>query len=206
MSEARAKAQRMTEAEYLERSVHWETPHEWVNGEVWAMSGGSPRHAAVILNVGTALQLALRGRPCRATSPAQRVYVDATRNYFFTDVMVVCGPFQTPEHDWRSVQNPSLIVEVLSPSTRDYDAGTKFDNYRLLPSLSDYVLVDPERPHVVHHARTEPGWLRRDLHEGVVRLETLGVELTFEAIYADLDNVPAAPVPSDEAARAEVER
>lgn len=179
----------LSEADYLALSETWEIRHEFVNGEACAMSGGSPRHAAVTMNVGGAFLAATRGRPCRPTSSDQRIYVENTGAYLYPDVTVVCGPFQFADQDANSLANPSVVVEVLSPSTANYDHGAKMDHYRRIPSLRHYVLIDPSERHVVHHARTEEGWLRRDLEEGDLSLRDLDIAISLDAIYADLDAV-----------------
>jgi len=179
----------LSEADYLTMSETWEIRHELVNGEAYAMSGGSPRHAAVAANVMVALSMATQGKPCRPTSSDQRVYVENTGAYLYPDVTMVCGPFQFAEQDAHSLVNPSVVVEVLSPSTADYDHGAKMDHYRRIPSLRHYVLVDPAERHVVHHARTEEGWLRRDLEHGDLSLRDLQLVIPLDAIYADLDAV-----------------
>lgn len=185
-----AEKLQMSEAEYLTRSPGWELRHEWIDGEAWAMAGGSPLHAAVIANVIAAATLCLRGTGCRVSASDQRVRVEATGNYFYPDVTVVCGPYRRSDADADSIVNPRVLIEVLSPSTADFDFGRKFDNYRQLPSLTDVLLIDPERPHVVHLARTEEGWLRRDLHEGSIVLRGVdALALHVDDVYADLDAV-----------------
>lgn len=179
----------LSEADYLEQSETWEVRHEWVNGEAYAMSGGTPRHAAVMFNVGMALGNAVRGRPCRPTTSDQRLYVENTGAYLYPDVTLVCGPFHFADQDTNSLVNPSVVVEVLSPSTANYDQGAKFDHYRRIPSLRHYILVDPTKHHVVHHARTEEGWLRRDLEDGELQLRDLELAIPLTEIYADLDVV-----------------
>lgn len=113
----------MTVAEYLAASAGWEVRYEYVNGEILAMSGGRPRHAAVIANVAVALGSRLRGRPCRVASSDLRIHVPETDAWLYPDLTVIRGPWETAPDDPISVTNPSAVVEVLSPSTRDYDRG-----------------------------------------------------------------------------------
>lgn len=187
----RAATLKLSAAEYVAASATWDTRHEWVNGEAWAMSGGRPRHAAVIANAIAALAERLRGGPCRVASSDQRVHVRATRAWFYPDASVICGPWITDPDDPLSITNPSVLVEVLSPSTADFDRGAKFEHYRRLASLTDYVLVDPDARHVTHLRRTAEGWARVDLHEGALELAGPGVSLPVDALYADLEHVPA---------------
>lgn len=185
-----AKRADMTVEEYLERSKSWELKHEWVDGELWAMAGASMRHNAVTMNIGVELGLRLRGTPCRPTTSDQRVRVNDD-TYLYPDVTVVYGRFEPYEKDSHSLLNPWVIVEVLS--TREYDIGKKLERYLLVGSVSDVLLVDPDRVHVIHHARTDEGWLRRDLYAGAVHVTGIdGLELPLDAIYADLDNLPQA--------------
>jgi len=180
----------MTVEEYLRASPGWQVKHEWVNGRAWAMTGGRPVHNAITLNVAVALSQVLRGTPCRATSSDQRIEVGEGQSYLYPDVSVICGPFHTSERDALSLTNPTVIVEVLSPGTREYDLGTKLALYRSVPSVTDILHVDPDVRHVLHHARTDRAWLLRDVREGAVQLVGIpGVYLSLDAIYADLDAV-----------------
>jgi len=180
----------MTEAEYLEASKTWKDKHEWVGGQAWAMTGARTIHNAVAMNVGSALKVALRGGPCRPVSGDQRTYVESAGTYFYADVTVLCGPAIHPDHDPMSIVNPTVLIEVLSPTTRDYDLGTKLEHYRTIATLRDMVFIDPDRSHVIHYARIDEGWLRRDLHDGALVLTGLDdCRLPLDAVYDDLDNV-----------------
>jgi len=185
----------MTEQAYLDATRDgagpWALRHEWVNGRAYAMAGGSPRHAAVTTNALGVLLGLCRGRPCRPTNGDQRLHVEATGSYFYPDAMVICGRFEPSSADPDSVVNPVLLVEVLSPSTRDYDRGAKFEHYRRIPSVQHVLFIDPDVHHVVHVARREDGWLWRDLTEGVVSMPEVG-ELPIAELYADLGALPPA--------------
>lgn len=134
-----------TESEYLAREREAETKSEYFQGEIFAMAGGSPTHSIIANNVGAVLALALKKKPCVAFQSDMRVKIAAIRKYCYPDVSVVCGK---PEYEkdvfGESLLNPTLIVEVMSPSSADYDRGTKFAHYRALPSLKEYALVDSE--------------------------------------------------------------
>lgn len=178
----------LTVHDYLTNSSQWEGRYEWVNGRAWAMAGGSRRHAAVATNVLVALAGLCRDVPCRPTNGDQRLHVELTGSYFYPDAMVICGDFESSPADPESVTNPVLLVEVLSPSTADYDRGAKFEHYRRIPTLRHVLFVDPDHHHVTHLQRLEPGWLRRDLHQGTLELEGLG-QLALDSIYADLQAI-----------------
>lgn len=164
-------------------------PVEWINGQAYAMSGGTPRHAAVTVNLLVALARALQGSGCRAINGDQRVNIDLTGAFVYPDAGIVCGPFVYAENDPHSVTNPVVLFEVLSPSTRDFDQGGEFDHYRRIGSLMHYVLVDPDVPHVIHHARQRGGWFRVDRTDGEVVLDPPGVTLGIDDLYTGLDAV-----------------
>jgi Uma2 family endonuclease len=183
----------MSAEAYLQMEEASEPRHEFVNGEVYARSGGSPRHAALGSNLNALLFVATSQGRCRPTSPDQRLFVEITGAFFYPDVQLICGPFQRAGSDAHSVVNPTAIFEVLSPSTAGHDHGAKFDHYRHIPTLQHYVLVDSVDTHVVHHRRVEEGWLRRDLVDGALRLDGLDgggvVTLAVDDIYGRLDDV-----------------
>jgi len=181
---------KMTREEYLALEPQEGVKLEWVNGEAYAMSGGRPVHSAIAVNAVLSLGRRLTGTPCRPTNSDQRLYVEMTQAYFFPDVMVVCPPWQTVDGDVQSITNPRIIVEVLSPSTRDWDLGGKLEHYRRIPSLTDYVIVDPDARRVTHYSRAETGWRLHDIEEGAVPLADLGIELPLDELFADLDSVP----------------
>lgn len=135
--------QRFSFQEYVRLEAMSTVKHEFLDGQVWAMAGGTPEHAAIAVNVSTLLSTALRGRPCRVFSSDLRIRIQATGLGTYPDVSVVCGQLELdPEDpDRTTVVNPSLIVEVLSPSTETYDRGEKLSHYKRIPSLREIVLI-----------------------------------------------------------------
>lgn len=182
-------ATQMSREQYLALPYARENRMEWINGEAYAMSGGTPAHAAISGNVYASLARALRGGPCRPTTGDQLVYVEMTDAYVFPDVSVICGRYRYAEQNAHAVTNPAVVVEVLSPSTADYDRGAKFEHYRRLAALQDYVLVDPETRSVTHLARQDDGWFRRDLADGALVLTAVDVALALDDFFSDLDNL-----------------
>jgi Uma2 family endonuclease len=187
---------KMTTPEYLEWSLTAEFKHEFVNGELIAMSGGTALHAAVAANLLMELGVRLRGKPCRPTTSDQRLYVDDTDAYFYPDVQVICGRYQFRRSpgdagefasDGLSVTNPTMIAEVLSTSTRSYDLGEKWAHYRRIPSLQSYLIVDPERRSALHYARNEAGWQLTEHDDGEVRVSALDVSLPLADIFGNLE-------------------
>lgn len=177
----------MTYAEYLALEESSETRYEFIRGDVYAMSGGTPTHAGLQVAVSTVLMLAVRGRPCRVFSSDLSVRVEATDATFHPDVTVVCGKLETSATDPNAVVNPKVIVEVLSDSTEAYDRGAKAGHYRQIPSLAEYVLVAQNERLVEVHRKNERGkWeLSIEARDGEIELSSVGARFTVEELYAD---------------------
>ena len=161
--------------------------HEFLAGQVWAMAGGTPDHAAISVNVSTLLSTSLRGRPCRVYSSDLRVRVLATGLGTYPDVTVVCGKpeFDGEDRRQQTVTNPRLIVEVLGPSTANYDRGEKLTLYQQIPSLEELVLVAHDEQSVDVWRRTPDGWAQQRASSGSVALHSIDVELPVREIYRD---------------------
>src|SRR5262245_675542 len=138
----RPARQRYTYAEYLSLEEFSNIKHEFFGGEVYALAGDTIDHGALSAAAGGMLGNGLAGRPCRVFSSDLRVRVLATGLATYPDVSVVCGPIERDPADRHTVINPVVIVGVLSESTADYDRGEKFEHYRQLASLRDYLLID----------------------------------------------------------------
>ena len=177
----------MTYAEYLAHEATADVRHEYIHGEIYAMTGGTSRHAAIGLNVGAALKAALRGKPCRPTSGDQRIRIPGTGASFYADVAVVCDRYHYAEDDPHGLINPTVIVEVLSPSTEGHDRGVKFEHYRRLPSLQHYLLVATDERLVEHRQRNAQGWQMSHHTDGAIALTALDVTLSLDDIYDDLE-------------------
>jgi len=176
--------------EYLVQERLAELKSEYFQGEIFAMSGASPRHVWIVANLLGSLWQQLDGKPCRASASDMRLRVTPAGLYTYPDIIVVCGEPQFADDQKDTLLNPVLIVEVLSESTRDYDTGKKFQYYRTLPSLMEYLTVEQDEPRVSH-------WTRRsneqwdvvelsDLSESV-HLSSIGCSLPLTAIYKTLD-------------------
>src|SRR5438105_11912 len=136
----------------LEREADYKS--EYVNGQIYAMSGASREHNLIAFNLITALGTQLRGRPCEGYGGDMRVKVSPTGMYTYPDVSVVCGEPHFDDAQLDTLTNPTVIIEVLSPSTELFDRGGKFAHYRTLQSLSDYVLVAQDKMQVEHFVRS----------------------------------------------------
>jgi Uma2 family endonuclease len=184
---------RLSEREYLELERTAEQKHEYVDGEVVAMAGGSPRHALIAANVIGTLRSLLRGTPCRPLTSDLRVHVPATGLYTYPDVTVICGPPILHPEDASVVLNPRVIFEVLSDSTEAYDRGAKFAHYRHIETLEEYVLVSHRERTLEHFRRVDGGqWLYTAYASGAVALPALGIELPLDEVYAGTEDFPPA--------------
>jgi len=152
-----ASIPRMTYAAYLAFEAASDTKHEYVNGEVHAMAGGTVAHGALSAAVITSLSRALEDRRCRVLSSDVRVRAQATGFACYPDVTVVCDKLEVADDDPHGVINPTMIVEVLSESTEAYDRGAKAAHYRRIPSLREYVLVSQSEPLIEVYRRNERG-------------------------------------------------
>ena len=177
---------RFTFDDYLRVEEDSSIRHEFLDGRVWAMAGGTPEHARICANVIALLNLALGSRRCSVYTTDLRIRVLATGLATYPDVSVICGqPELDPADPKRhTALNPKLLVEVLSPSTEDYDRGEKLDNYRQIASLDEVVLVHHGERKLVVWRRTGTGWSATEYVDGVIPL-TIGCELSIAAVYRD---------------------
>jgi Uma2 family endonuclease len=181
----------LTPQQYLEIERAAERRSEYYNGEMFLMAGGSKKHGKITENMSRALGNALEDKPCFAYSRDLRLWVAASGLYTYPDIMVVCEPEESsPDDPDSSLTNPSVIVEVLSPSTEGYDRGKKFGHYLKLPSLRDYILVSQEEVRIDHYT-IKPGsnpvsilYLRLD---DVLELPSIGVSIPLSEIYRKTD-------------------
>jgi len=173
--------------DYLTWEERQQEKHEFVAGEVFAMTGARQEHVIVSLNIASALKQRLRGTPCRAYIADMKLRIDAVDAFFYPDVMVSCNPSDRQSEQF--IANPKLIVEVLSVSTADYDRGGKFVAYRQLESLQEYMIVDIDHRRVECFRRTaDNDWLLHDyIGESDCRLTSLSLSLPMAEIFEDID-------------------
>ena len=181
---------RITQEEYLaiERQAAYKS--EYFNGEMFAMSGASPRHVLIVTNVVAELRRQLKQRPCTVYSTDLRVKVSPTGLYTYPDVIVVCTQPQFNDEQKDTLLNPTLIVEVLSESTKDYDRGEKFEHYRTLISLAEYVLIAQDKPHFEHFVRQPDNrWLLAETNrlEDTIHLPSIACNLALAEVYDKVD-------------------
>lgn len=188
-----ARKLKYTFAEYLAMEAASETKHEYLDGEIYDMAGGTPDHAGLAANVIGELHAALRGRPCRVFSSDLRVRVLATGLGTYPDATVICGAFEHDPEDTNTAVNPVVLVEVLSDSTEAYDRGEKFERYRRIPSLRDYVMVSQHHLLIEHYTRNDDGtWTLHEVRPPASVRLSIGCELPVDAVYRN----PLAPAQS----------
>ena len=166
--------------EYVAFEATSNVKHEYLDGRIYAMAGGTPEHPALAAAVIGLLFPQLRNGRCRAHDADLRVRVLATGLATYPDVTVVCGPRERDPNDASSVVNPTLIVEVLSRSTEEYDRGDKFEHYKRIPSLKQYVLVS-------HREQAVEVWTRGEGDAWGSRVARAGEIMTLDAVGATLD-------------------
>lgn len=184
MTVARLPQRRLSLEEYLAIEEISTVKHEYFHGEVFAMAGASLAHNEIAANVLTAARSALVSGDCAAYGSDLRIFAPAGL-YTYPDVSVICGKVQLTGDRLETATNPAVIVEVLSDATRDYDRIEKFEIYRSIPSLREYVLIEQANALVEVRTRREGEWAarRHDSLDDSATLASIGVELPLRAIY-----------------------
>lgn len=192
-----APSRRMSYADYLDHEAEASERHAFHDGELFAMAGGTPAHALLGTNATRALATALVSHPCTATNSDQRIYL-GDDGAAYADAVVVCPPLARPPEDPHAITNPTLLLEVTSPTTSGWDRDGKFALYRGLASLQHYVLVAHDAWQVDHFRRLPDGSWRMTRHGPGERLDldALGVTLAVDDLY---DKVEAFGGPARDA-------
>jgi Uma2 family endonuclease len=180
----------LTEAQYLEIERKAEYKSEFLNGETFAMAGAKEAHNLLIADVIFELMGQLRPRRCPVYPSEMRVRVKPSGFYTYPDVTALCGEPRFLDEQRDTLLNPHVIIEVLSPSTEAYDRGRKFDMYKALESLREYVLVATDRVHVDLYSRQPDGrWMltSADQPEDSLTLESVGAQLKLSGLYQNVD-------------------
>lgn len=182
LAENRAK---MSREEYLVWEETQLEKHEYVAGEIFCHAGARKDHNLAAGNIFAALHTALKGKPCQTYIADMRVQIHAADCYFYPDVVVTCSAVDNVSELY--IEHPFFIAEVLSDSTAAWDMGGKFETYRMIPELREYMLVDPEHPSIQLYRKIETGgWMLVELH-GVeeIRLDSLGVSIFRSDIFPE---------------------
>ena len=175
----------LTPKEYLAFERKATTKHEYVNGQIVAMSGASFAHNFITANTANQLYNQLIDSECRVATSDMRVKAIQTESYFYPDVVVVCGEPRAEDDVFDTLLNPTIIVEVLSRSTATYDRGEKFDHYQRIASLMEYILIAQDKVFVEHYHRQQGRWQQTEFRElqDVLSLDSIGCELHLQDIY-----------------------
>jgi Uma2 family endonuclease len=172
--------------QYLEAERRATTKSQYLNGRVLAMSGASRKHNLVVGNLVAALHRRLEGRPCEVYPSDMRLRVPETGLYTYPDVTVVCAELRLEDTHFDTLLNPTVLFEVLSPSTASDDRGWKGAHYRRIPSLEEYLLVPQDEPRVERYRRHgEAEWLITEVEgiEASVELASIGCALSLREVY-----------------------
>jgi Uma2 family endonuclease len=183
----------LTAQDYLVWERQQETRHEYLEGQVFAMTGASRAHNVLCMNLSASLHQQLRGKPCEIYANDMRVKVSETGMYTYPDLVAACGEPRFEDQAVDTLLNPVLIIEVLSDSTERYDRGAKFTHYRSVVSLREYLLVSQHESRVEHYVR-QPGnhWLLTEYQEMQDRIDlnSLDSYLSLAEVYERIFTLP----------------
>ena len=174
--------------EYVALEQRLGVKHEYHAGQVFAMAGGSGRHARLQVNIATEVNTRLRGTSCAAYSADFRVVVESANVATYPDLTIICGRPERARAFKHSCTNPTVLLEVLSPGTEGYDRGAKFDRYRKLPSLREYVLISQYEAAIDLYRLENGHWILHELRgeDAVLSLTSAGIEIPLRDIYFDV--------------------
>ena len=176
--------------EYLELEVISEYRHEYIDGQIIPMTGGTPNHNQIAGNFYAAVNFALKRQPYQVFIADQRLWIPKKRIHTYPDIMVVAGSLEFSEGRKDTITNPLIIAEVLSKSTRSYDIDEKFAAYRTIPSFQEYVLIDQYKNHVEQYYKTdEKKWIFSEYEDedSVLILSSIQFEISLADIYDKVD-------------------
>jgi len=181
----------ISEQDYLLHERKAKEKHEYYKGEIFAMAGASYNHVMINNALSGELYNFLKGKNCNVGSNDLRVKVATESSYVYPDVTIICGKPQFSDNQFDTLTNPTVIIEILSESTRDYDKGTKFSLYRQLASLQEYILVDSEKIAVERFVKNEADktWILHDMidENDTLEISTIDFKLPLKTIYAQVE-------------------
>ena len=175
----------LTPEEYLTWERKQPFKNEYHNGQIVAMSGASRGHNRITLDTATQLNNQLMESECEVFASEMRVRTSPDISYFYPDVIVVCGEPRFEDDTFDTLLNPIVLIEVLSPSTAAFDRGEKFEYYKQLASLQEYILISQNSVRVEHYCRQETQWIHNTFQrlEDVLSLASIECEVSLDAIY-----------------------
>ncbi len=171
--------------EYLELERNSLEKHEYFQGEVFAMAGAKENHNIIVSNLIGLLYIKLRSTPCIIYPSDMRVSIDSKNHYTYPDVSLICGERKFLDKNNDTLLNPSVIIEVLSESTENYDRGKKFESYRKIPSLQEYILVASDRKKIEIFTKSNEGrwYLSESGPSNTIEISSINVQLSLDDIY-----------------------
>ncbi|MBI5589332.1 MAG: Uma2 family endonuclease [Deltaproteobacteria bacterium] len=191
MGQALLKKQVYSKEEYLKLEEHNEYKSEFHDGDIFAMAGGSYKHSAICSNLHRRIGNLLDEKDCMLFDSNLKLAILKHNAFVYPDMMVVCGKIEFYENQNDIIQNPTLIVEVLSPSTESFDRGRKFEYYRTLASLTEYILVSQKEPIIeTYFKQNEKNWLYsvvKGIEESIV-LQSLSSNIALKEIYLKVES------------------
>ena len=189
MFAAKMKPRLISPEEYLQQEETSTERHEYFDGEIFLMAGGSHNHEMICGGVLSLLRQHARRKKCTAYGSNMKIQVKSNGLFTYPDAMLVCGKIQFVAERNDVVTNPVLIVEVLSNSTQSYDRGDKFALYRGVPSFAHYLLIHQDQPLIEYHRKTIQGWLLTEISgiDTTLSLESLDLSLPLRELYEGVD-------------------
>lgn len=181
-----------SEGDYLDFERFAQERHEFLDGSVYAMAGESPNHSTICYNLYGLTHIQLRGKSCRGFSPNMKIATNEAGLFSYPDLAIVCGPPAFLDDKSDVLTNPTVIFEVLSPSTENYDRGEKFLRYtNYIETLKDYVLISQESPFIEHYSERS-GWSKTEIKglDAILKLNSVECEIALVELY-DLVEFPA---------------
>ena len=189
----------ISEEKYLELDRAAEHKSEYYDGEMFAMAGAGMAHNQIVFNTSIAIGIQLRGKSCQGLPSDMRVRIGAAARYSYPDITVVCGKPQVLDNRKDILLNPTVVIEVLSPSTADFDRSFKFVAYTAIPSLRQYVLIATDRASIEVFTRQPDGlWsppVKATQLDGSIELESVGCCLALADVYDRVELPPAVADP-----------
>ncbi len=186
---AQPKFDFISEEEYRDGEEISLVKHEWLDGCVYAMAGGTFNHSTICNNVSAAAKNALRVKPCKARNSEQRIKIESNGKETYPDAVIFCPPARFVGKGDSTLLTPKVIFEVLSASTEKYDRTAKFNLYKTIPTFEEYILIEQERIWVDHFRRVGDDWLHRSYNRRaeVLRLPSVEIEIALDEIYDELE-------------------
>lgn len=179
----------ITEEEYRNGEEISTIKHEWLDGRVYAMAGGTFNHATICTNIAAAGKNTLKGMPCKARSSELRVKISSNGQELYPDAVIFCPPSRFVGKDDSTLLTPKVVFEVLSETTEKYDRTGKFNLYKTIEAFEEYVLIEQDRIYIDHFWKNGDDWSHRSYakRDDVLKLHSVGVQIALDEIYDELD-------------------